>query len=284
MPLSPTTPSRPSETPNAHPELPDLSIIELRPPENILVVAHSVNEAREHLGDLADRTIGGLCVKNCVHEDRGQIYQGNVLIRDFMEEVADATKTYSGSVELDIRRRPIEAPTDSEGPLTIFSENTYMHFDGFYSTSIVDDEVVVTNEYRELHESEYKGVGHHITYRGVAAFIMERLTTLEATELAIQLLYAKNQENYFNTPATRLPRRGEAILLEAGDYLALHQYPVMDRPMYVHGTAVSLDRESIVFGARAIEEVTLGLYQPLEITREPIDGAHRQAPERVVLL
>jgi hypothetical protein len=284
MPLSPTASSRPSETTNATPELPDLSIISLRPPEDILVVAQSVDEAREHLGDLADRKIGGLCVKNCVHEDPEQIYRGAVLIRDFMEEVADATKTYSGSVELDIRRKPIESATDTKGSLTIFNEDTYMHFDGFYKTKVVDDKVAVTSEYRVLPPNEYMGVGHHITYRGVAAFIMERLTTIEATELAIRLLYAKNQENYFNTPDTRLPRQGETLLLEAGDYLALHQYPVMHKPMYIHGTAFSHNRESVVFGAHPPEEVVLGLNQPLQIIREPIDDEYREAPERIVLL
>ncbi len=221
----------------------------LRAADSILKVVDTFAEAATYVKRLASRQIGGICLKGVVCQKTDNPLLANQDLNKFVHNVILST---SGpcftNYQLRLRSKPLVETTDPYEP-TIFSEDEPMHFDGFYEEHGNEDgSVGVIERYPLIRSVFYHGASHHMTTRGYTKFIMERVSKADIRSLARgQQL---NDECLINTNPRSFPYAGEAIMIEAGDYIAFHAYGEYKRPLFVHGTLDSSeDRVSMSYQA-----------------------------------
>jgi len=231
--------------------------LELRPAGDILRVVDSFSEARELLDLLSDCEIGGICIKGITKGLADMYLEAYAELYDFAQEATLYTQgLVFGDSTLRIRRQPLQNSSQNIGKVTVFGNDIGMHFDGYFE-EVFDgngDLEQVTSRHPLIGRDLYGGVSHHLTRRGSTTFVMERLSSNRVTMLA------RNQQRgdlgVLDTNPLIMPIQGEALLLEEGDYLALHSYAVYRHPVYVHGTINSSpDRYSVAYNPVAIERI-----------------------------
>jgi hypothetical protein len=231
----------------------------LRKPESIIKVVETFEEARIHTSALAQRSIGGICIKGVATGRSSEYWGENSELRDFAHIATTSTQgILAEPFDLKIRRLPRKRRTRKIGKITLFTTDSRMHFDGFTEEKFYPGEEFSNCFIRFplIRPHLYMGVSHHITQKGQTTFVMERLSESKAEEMARNQL--RGSEGVVDTNRLVIPLKGEAVELEAGDYMALHSYGVYKQPLFVHGsTNSSADRRSIAYNPHEMSEFTI---------------------------
>ncbi|HUD06428.1 MAG TPA: hypothetical protein VMR34_00930 [Candidatus Saccharimonadales bacterium] len=242
----------------------------LRPPGDILRVVETYTEARRLLEPLAEREIGGICLKGAVTGVHSQYWAPDSELRKFAYQATSVTRGFlTNDFELLLRRQPRGNLAKAIGGVTVFKGDSEMHFDGFFTETFDESGVSTVNTKTPLiGEVFYEGVSHHITKSGTTTFVMERLSDHRVRKLA------RNQERkdlgVTDTNPLNMAVQGEAVELESGDYVALHSYAVHRKPVYAHGSVNSSeDRRSVTYNP--FESYTVGFIDLDRVELEAVD-------------
>jgi hypothetical protein len=225
----------------------------LRPAGEIFREVETFAEARSLLDAFAERDFGGMVIRGVADSLPDRVWQSGTELADFAYEATNATKHPSvGKIELQLRLMPVVTGSDLPREPITFTEDSDMHFDGYNYGSISDEDEESFATLRPLHKPEaYLGVSHHLTLAGRGLFVIDRLSETEEEDLVRGQLM--NDGMYRKTNPIRRPMSGEAIGLTAGDYIVMHSYAVMGKPVFVHGSAYATkDRRSYCYNPRRV--------------------------------
>jgi hypothetical protein len=240
----------------------------------IIRTVETFSEARGLLDNLADRKIGAICMKGVIVGRAREFWSQESELRKFAYEASRATK--GGQIDgitLNLRHLPRDSVAQSQGNITFFKKDFPKHIDGLFDYEEAADDGSLNTFVRIplLHPDIYPGVSHHLTLAGTTTFLMDRLSVAETRKLIAG--QPKDANSYLHTNPIENTLKGETVDLKKGDYLALHTYGVMWRPVFAHATINSSeDRLSICFNPREAEEIyidDLGEYTDF-FTLEPI--------------
>jgi hypothetical protein len=222
-----------------------VALIKLRPPDEVVRVEETFADARRHVDALAGREIGGLCIKGVAGGPDNGWQHGNNRLWNFMTELAWATKGSDVSA-IDLYQRQHRSATGDDVVPVVFTDDIELHFDGLseFETDPETGELVPYERYPLYDPRLYRGVGHHITEAGRVVMVMDKLDT---DELIYEEDYGMAGTIEETRPFTN-PPSGEAVVLEADDYLAFHNFCVNGEQNYAHAALYpSPDRRSVLY-------------------------------------